>query len=82
MHLKTVCGKNNAEKFLNVLLIVVISDYVTLWFSFGAFKCQLASMKEEIGLCRPKLAIFTTVFERTKGLYNVQCILNVAGAAF
>ena len=41
-----------------------------------------ASMKEEIGLCRPTVAILTTVFERTKGLYNVQCILNVAGTAF
>ena len=39
-------------------------------------------MKEEIGLCRPKLAIVTTVFERMKGLYNVQCILNIAGTAF
>ena len=38
-------------------------------------------MKEEIGLCRPKLAILTTVFEITKGLYNVQC-MNVAGTAF
>ena len=42
----------------------------------------VASMKEEIGLCRPKLAIFTAVFERTKGLYNVQCILNVTGTTF
>ena len=41
-----------------------------------------ASMKEEIGLCRPKLVIFTAMFERTKGLYNVQCILNVAETAF
>ena len=41
-----------------------------------------AFMKQEIGLCRPKLAILTAVFERTKGLYNVQCILNVAGTAF
>ena len=40
------------------------------------------SMKQEIGLCKPKLAILTTVFERTKGLYNVQCILKVAGTAF
>ena len=42
-----------------------------------------ASMKEELGLCRPKLAILTTVFEKTKGLYNVQCILmNIPGTAF
>ena len=40
-----------------------------------------ASMKQEIGLCKPKLAILTTVFERRKGLYNVQCILKVAGTA-
>ena len=32
-------------------------------------------------IVRPKLAILTTVFERTKGLYNAQCILNVAGTA-
>ena len=42
----------------------------------------VASMKEEIGLCKPKLAIFTTVFERTKRLYDVQCILNVTGTDF
>ena len=41
-----------------------------------------ASMKEEIGLCGPKLAILTTVFEKTKELYNAQYILNVAGTAF
>ena len=40
-----------------------------------------AFMKEKIGLCRPKLAILTAVFERTKGLYNVQYILDVAGTA-
>ena len=46
----------------------------------GTFKCQQVKMKEEIGLCGPKLPIFTTVFEKHKGI--IQCILKVAGTAF
>ena len=50
---------------------------------------MLASMKEEIGLLDLNLPSTTltvlstslTVFERIKGLYDVQCILNVAGTA-